>query len=409
MSRFALPLGERFALAVSGGPDSMALALCARLWCEKNHHPLPQAFIVDHALREESAAEAALVRQRLQALGITAEVLLWQHEAVTSAIHSSARRARYQLLLNACRCHKITSLLFAHQREDQAETILMRFAKGSGVDGLAGMAAESVKEGIRILRPFINQSKQRLIATCDAAGISYVTDPSNKAQKFARGRLREVMPLLADEGLTIDRLVDIGIRAAETREAMDCFTDEFIAAHSHQDEWGVIYFEKSALLATPRAIALRAISRALQTIHAEFYAPTHASLSLLLDTLKNEATFSARTLNGCLVSENQKYLIFMREFSAITETLSISTGETVIWDGRWQITCAAGEGTDGATVKALGNPPHEVLDRLSPDLRHKLPQGRIRATLPALWVGSEIKCLPTNVQLIAKWRGRDPN
>jgi tRNA(Ile)-lysidine synthase len=389
------PPEGRLALAVSGGPDSMALAFAAKQWSDHNHFPSPQAFIVDHSMRPESGLEAAEVKSRLESLGVNAEILRWIHAPLTSRLHSEARKARYRLLLQACREHNIASLLFAHQREDQAETILMRLAKGSGLDGLAGIPAQSVMEGVRILRPLLTVPKERLIATCRAAGISFVSDPSNKLEKFARGRLRRVMPLLADEGLSIGRLIDFGVRASEARDALEHYTQEFLRTFGHRDDFGVIFIEKVGLLAVPRAVALRALGLALQSVHTEDYAPSHASLSLLLDALKHEGVMPPRTLNGCRIALSKKHVTVTREFAAITAIIPIRAGESVVWDGRWRITLAATEATaDIYTIKALGNPPHEVLDRLSPGLRHKVPQGRVRAALPALWRGDELVRIP---------------
>ena len=387
------PGEERIALAVSGGPDSMALAFAVKRWSEQNHYPSPLAFIVDHGLREESSREASEVKLRLQALGVGAEILRWEHAAMTSRLHSEARKARYRLLLEACERHGFSVLLFAHQREDQAETILMRFSKGTGLDGLAGIPAQNVMRGVRIMRPFLTVPKERLIATCAAANIPFVTDPSNRLEKFARGRMRRVLPLLAEDGLTVERLIDFGVRAAEARDALDHYTGEFLVKAGYQTEFGVIAIDKAALLAAPRAIALRGLSLSLQAIHREDYAPLHASLSLLFDAIKDEDILPPRTLNGCLISQSKKQVMMMREYAGITETALLKAGESVIWDGRWQVTLTA-EAPQGYRVQALGNPPHDVLDRLSPTLRHKVPQGRIRAALPALWQDDEITVIP---------------
>jgi hypothetical protein len=202
------------------------------------------------------------------------------------------------------------------------------------------------------------------------------------------------MPLLAEEGLTIERLVDFGVRAAEARDALEHFSHEFLRDAGQQDEFGTIFLNKEKLRHAPRAIALRAISHALQTVHADAYAPPHTSLSLLLDALAHDEPMPAKTLNGCLVSERQGQLTVAREYNAITEVVALRAGLTTPWDGRWQVTLASEAGTEKYLVKALGNPPHEILDRLSPGLRHKLPQGRVRSSLPALWLGDEISVIP---------------
>lgn len=416
MKRFALPVGQRVGLAVSGGPDSMALAVLAKAWAEQNGFPPPMAFIVDHALRTGSAEEAATVKTRLQNLGIDTKILHWEHEPIFSRLHQQARQARYRLLLDACRHHGVLCLLFGHQREDQAETILMRFAKGSGVDGLVGIPAEAHMDDVRILRPLLSISKTRLVATCVEAKVDYVTDPSNNLEKFARGRLRRVMPLLRDEGLTIDRIIDFGARAAETRDVLDFYTTEFLKQFTHQDDYGVITIDKKELSKIPRAIALRSLSLALQNIYTEEYPPTRAALSLLLDAVRSEEEMPPYTLNGCLVSCRQDQIVIIRELSAVTETKTIDAGQSVVWDGRWRVSLSSGNEPAAFTIKALGNPPHEVLDRLCPDLRHKVPQGRIRAVLPALWLGDDLALLPfgeesraVKVDLLAKWPTKNRN
>ncbi|MDD3182539.1 MAG: tRNA lysidine(34) synthetase TilS, partial [Alphaproteobacteria bacterium] len=182
---------ERIAVAVSGGPDSMALTFLVKQL--KTSEGL-LALIVEHGLRDESAQEAAEVATRLRAMEIETEILPWRHDGVKSRVHVKAREARYGLLIDACKRHGITTLALAHHAGDQAETILMRFAKGSGIDGLAGMSAVTEVDGVRLVRPLLGKPKARLIATCEAHHIVYVTDPSNEADKYARGRLRRVLP-----------------------------------------------------------------------------------------------------------------------------------------------------------------------------------------------------------------------
>ncbi|MGB9151713.1 MAG: tRNA lysidine(34) synthetase TilS, partial [Alphaproteobacteria bacterium] len=220
LENYAPSLSVPLALAVSGGPDSMALAFCVKRWAQRE----AIAFIVDHGLRAESATEALQVKAALEQMGIRAEILRWEHETVTTGLHEKAREARYRLLTDACRRHGAADLLIAHHRDDQAETILMRLAKGSGVEGLAGMQDQTMRDGIRFLRPFLSLPKERLVATCVAAAIPFVTDPSNDHKKFARGRLRKILPALAEEGLTVESLIGLGARAAEAKEALDYYT-----------------------------------------------------------------------------------------------------------------------------------------------------------------------------------------
>ena len=383
------PVSDRIAVAVSGGADSMALALCIKGWAQRPFF----ALIVDHGLRMESAEEAAQVRSRLEYIGIQAEILHWEHPPITGRLHEKARAARYQLLAEACRRHDAGNLLLAHHRDDQAETILMRLAKGSGVEGLAGMAMQSQRDGLRLLRPFLSVPKSRLIATCHAANLPFVTDPSNGSQKYARGRLRNIIPLLATEGMTTESLITLGERASEVKSALDHYTQTFLREAAQIETGGSIRIDRAKISTVPRAIALRALTYCLRTIHEDDHVPEHAALLALLTTIFDTTQEKTRTLYGCLISIAEKKIMLLREPSAAIETLSLNAGETKVWDKRWRVT--ASENAPTVSIRALGTPPHDILDSIAPRLRHDIPQGRIRATLPALWEGTTLKAIPS--------------
>ncbi len=381
--------GRPLAMAVSGGPDSMALAWCVKMWGRQ-----AVAFIVDHGLRAESAEEARTVKKRLEVIGIPTEILRWEHGPLTTRVHVQARKARYDLLIEACRRHGFKDLLLAHQRDDQAETILMRFAKGSGIDGLAGMAPVTMTGGLRLLRPLLGVPKERLVATCRAAGIAYVTDSSNAKTKYARGRLRRVQELLADEGFSPERLADLGERAREAKEALDHYTRALLRVAVAQDLAGMLKIDLEQMRSAPQAVALRALAACLQTVHPADYAPERAMLLPLLNDVLGEAPMGARTLHGCVVNKTDRHATVVREYAAIADVRSIAPGQTVEWDGRWRVSLGADCNMTDLTVRALGVQTRDALDRLAPGLRQRIPQGRLRASLPALWEGRELKAIP---------------
>ena len=278
----------------------------------------------------------------------------------------------------------IRHLLLAHQAEDQAETILMRLAKGSGIDGLAGMSAHSMSEDIHIWRPFLAIPKARLIATCDVVGLPYVVDASNASERFARGRLRKVMPLLAEEGLSLERLCDLGARAQDARAALDHYARLLLRVGTVRDEAGALRFDREHLRNAPRAVGLRALALCLQEIHAEDYPPEHAALMRLWESLVVDEDMPARTLHGCLIAAHGRHASILREYAGITDKSELAAGASVLWDRRWQVSLIADAGDTVFTVKPLGHPPHAALDQMAPGLRHRIPQGRARAALPAL-------------------------
>jgi tRNA(Ile)-lysidine synthase len=177
------------AVAVSGGRDSLALALLANDWARARDGAIV-ALIVDHGLRAASAREAEATRALLARRGIEAAILSWSGAKPTHGLQEAARAARYALLFEACRQRAILHLLVAHHADDQAETVAMRAARGSGADGLAGMAALVEQRYARLLRPLLPVPRARLTATLEALGVAWIDDPSNADPRFERVRLR---------------------------------------------------------------------------------------------------------------------------------------------------------------------------------------------------------------------------
>src|SRR6202163_3573818 len=188
-------------LAVSGGPDSIALMWLAARWRRAlARGPRLIAVTVDHGLRSEAAREARDVKRLARILDLPHRTVRWTGAKPRTGLPAAARAARYRLLAQAARAHSATHILTAHTRDDQAETLLMRMLRGSGIAGLAAMARESEREGVRLARPFLNVSKSQLIATLKKAKIDFADDPSNRDTNFTRPRIREVMPVLAAGG-----------------------------------------------------------------------------------------------------------------------------------------------------------------------------------------------------------------
>lgn len=375
---------QTVALAVSGGPDSMAMA-----WLAKEQFGIEHlhAFIVDHALRPESGQEAQTVKMRLTAMGIKTNILRWEHDQITSRIHVIARQARYDLLIAACKTHNIKTLLLAHHKNDQAETILMRLAKGSGLRGLSGMKEAIERDGVTLRRPLLNTTKDKLIALCQTHQIPVVTDPSNKSDNYARGRLRRVHDALESEGFTEDRMIDLAARASDATDAITHYAHAFLRTHASPTFGGAVQINRSAFKMLPRAIALEVLSSILQTIHNSPYAPRRAQL---LEILGREDTAS---LQGCLIQKSEKHILILREPSAITDQKPIAPQETILWDGRWQVTYK--DTKTGLEIRALGTQKHAVLQEIAPSILTKVPQGRVRASLPALWERNNLHSIPS--------------
>jgi tRNA(Ile)-lysidine synthase len=206
-------------LAVSGGPDSTALmGLAAAIAAD-----LPRLAVatVDHGLRPGSRDVAEAVATQAAALGLGAQILTWVGAKPVTRIQETARRERYRLLTDAARALGASHLVTAHTLDDQAETVLLRMSRGSGVAGLAGMAACVTRDGIAHVRPFLGVPKCSLVATCLSLRLPVAADASNTDPRFARARLRRLMPMLAEEGLDARRFAVLAGRMAEASAVID--------------------------------------------------------------------------------------------------------------------------------------------------------------------------------------------
>ncbi|MCG7394312.1 tRNA lysidine(34) synthetase TilS [Microvirga sp. ACRRW] len=248
--------------AVSGGPDSMAMMHLLARWAPAHRPPILVA-TVDHGLRPEAAEEAAFVAQEASALGLPHRTLVWTGDKPQTGLQEAAREARYRLLGQLAREIGASHLVTAHTQDDQAETILMRLAKGSGLKGLAGMRRERHREGLVHVRPLLDWPKAALLDLCWRNGWGFVTDPSNADERFARVRWRGLMPLLEKEGLTAERLARLAERAAQVEEALEIKARRALEASHPEAGEGTFAFQAACLVEEPFEIALRILQQAL--------------------------------------------------------------------------------------------------------------------------------------------------
>jgi len=253
---------KKILIAVSGGPDSMALLLLAHRWRE-NHGGELIAATVDHGLRPEAKEEAALAAAFSHKLGVPHHVLRWTGEKPPTGIQEAAREARYALLCGLAKTENIEAIVTAHTRDDQSETFLMRLARGSGLSGLAGIRARSNRDGILLLRPLLDLPKARLIATMEAAGIGYAEDGSNRDPRFTRVRLRELSGALAQEGIDPARIAGVTRRLARADAAIEAAVDDAQRKLIGMVSGGRTEIAASTLFGLPDEISLRLLGRAI--------------------------------------------------------------------------------------------------------------------------------------------------
>ncbi len=263
-------------LAVSGGPDSTALMMLAARWVQSlKRKPKLLAVTIDHGLRAESKREAASVARLARKLKVPHRTLRWTGKKPKTGLPQAARQARYRLLGDAARKSGAAHVLTAHTLDDQAETVLIRLLRGSGMTGLGAMARLAKlpgdeEGGIELVRPLLEIPKARLVATLKAAKISFADDPTNRDPRFTRARLRGLMPQLAAEGLDARRLALLATRLKRADTAIEAVTDQaldFLAAGVHAP--GVMAFEAAGFFILPAEIGLRMLGRAVTRLGNE--------------------------------------------------------------------------------------------------------------------------------------------
>ncbi len=264
---------RKILIALSGGPDSTALAWLATCWRvarlaagdELGKVPSLLAATVDHGLRPDSTAEAEQVGRWCASIGLQHHILRWQGEKPARGIQDAARNARYDLLIRLAHETGADALAVGHTQDDQAETVLFRLARGSGLSGLAAMKLVSERYDIKILRPFLDVPKARLVATLHAEKIGFVQDPANANPRFTRARLRTLAPSLAQEGLDARRLSLFAARMARADAALETATDQAESAIGQVAPEGgeVVQLSGAGLARLPDEIALRLLGRAI--------------------------------------------------------------------------------------------------------------------------------------------------
>jgi len=382
----------RVALAVSGGPDSVALMQLAARWREaRDAGPALSVLSVDHGLRAASRGEAELVGRMAAALDLPHVILTWNNDGAGAGVQARARTARYDLMAAYCHANDIAALVTAHTLDDQAETFLMRLKRGSGLDGLAAIPERGAWAGIAVLRPLLDVPKARLVATLDAARIPFISDPSNIDPRFERARLRGSSDALAALGLTPEALALSARRLRRAREALDAAAQEFLAINSEISEAGYALVASEALDAAPHEIGLRALSQLIGVVGGGETPLQLAKLETLLAGLQQDLG-KAHTLGRCRLEPCAGRLGIFREVrgKGLPE-LRLRPGERLLWDNRFRVELAASE-SKPVMVKALGESGWRHL-REGSALASSLPRLAGR-TLPSCWRGDTLLGLP---------------
>lgn len=373
-----------FAVAVSGGADSLALTLLAADYAKI------RAFTVDHRLRPGSRGEARAVHAMLTARGIPHEILVPEGEAARRNVEAEARLARYRLLEAACTDTGIRHLLLAHHREDQAETLLLRLARGSGLEGLAAMRPSAPPLidplGPWRHRPLLELPRARLRATVDKAGLAPIEDPSNADPRYLRNRIRRLLAEGILPGLTPARLATTAAHLRRAQKALDIEIDNLLTTSVTVHPSGHATIRRAPFLDVPGEIALRALSRLLAHLSDRPFGPRMAALERLWSALRRK-DFRGATLAGCrILPAGGGQWLLAREAAAMEPPCNLSVERRGRWDGRFEVRLdrSAGAGWTAGPLAPLSW--REIQARFAPSVVQELRllPGVVRPTIAAL-------------------------
>lgn len=385
-------------LAVSGGSDSTALMHLIARWRQRHagREQLIRVVTVDHALREASRDEADAVGRAAAALGFPHHVLTWREPKPAAGLQDAARSARYRLMTEtlASLGEPNAALVTAHTAEDQAETLLMRLARGSGIDGLSAMPeSRPLQPGkpYALVRPLLGVSKVRLVATLRAAGIDWSEDPSNTRREFERVRLRAATETLAELGLTVEALTASARRLQRARAALDTASINFEAKVLNVNGGAYASIRRDAFAAAPAEHRLRLLARVLSRFGGTSPPARLAKLETLVERLERNGDHTL-TLGGCvIVASPGEIRVFREPGRTALPAIDLQDDTPVVWDERFEVSVSGlVAGRSPVRVRSLGPAGYATL---KPSLATVIPR-RAAITLPAFWQGDALLAVP---------------
>lgn len=326
-------------LAVSGGADSLALLLLAQRWAASlPAAPRLHVYSVDHGLRSEAAGEVAMVLGVAKSLGIAATGLHWDGDKPITGVQEAARLARYGLIGAAMAADGVSVLLTAHHRNDQAETVLMRMAHGSGIEGLRGMADMAEVEGVRVHRPLLGADPVALAEVVAAAGLTPAADPSNTDSHYERVRWRQTLPQLAALGLDAAMIAGFAERMGEADAAIAQMADGCFTEIVRLDGFGAARIELSPFIGLSPAISTRLLSRVLKIVGGRQKPRALGQVERLRQAIAEGVLPRSTTVLGCVIRLKDGAIAVAREpgRSVPSDAALLPHGE-LVWDERFRI------------------------------------------------------------------------
>ena len=289
-------------VAVSGGADSLALTLLANEYAKLKGHAI-QAVTVDHGFRPESKAEAVTVFGILGAQNISHHTLVWSHEESLNRKHERARAARYQLLIDFCKKYENPVLMTAHHAQDQAETILMRFLKGSGPAGFQAIQAARHEDDVPIIRPLLGIAPSDLREHLNEQRITWIEDPTNTDTLYERTRVRQLVQHIKDLGWDESGIITSAAKIYSLHQSLENLTsgyaEDFVINNSPLTVDQPIFFN------CPLQIQQEWLRSAIWSIGEASYPKPYSTIDAVLEIIK-QPKVAGYKIAGCLIHVSKK-------------------------------------------------------------------------------------------------------
>ena len=306
-----LNINKKFIVAVSGGPDSLALSFLAKIYSIKKCTDV-KYFIVDHKLRNNSTLEAKHVKKKLKDFAIKLNILTWKGLKPKKNIQSIARDKRYELLTGIAKKHRIQNILLGHHLDDLFENFFIRILRGSGLQGLVSLDRETQKNQINLIRPLIKIDKKDLIYISNYIFGSYVKDPSNEDDKFKRVKIRNFLEQLSLEGLDRKKFFLTIKNLKLANENVKFYTKKNLDKNVTilQNKQKAIL--KEDFFSQSNEVVFRSLAEVIKLVGKKYYAVRGKKIDKIIHLIKSKSSFKV-TLGDCIIKKVNQTLILSKE------------------------------------------------------------------------------------------------
>ena len=306
-----LNINENFTVAVSGGPDSLALSFLAKIYSIKNFLNI-KYFIVDHKLRKNSTSEAKYVQKQLKKFLINSNILTWNGIKPKKNIQSIARKKRYKLLVNESKKFKIKNILLGHHLDDLFENFFIRILRGSGLKGLVSLDQRTQNEKINFIRPLLNFDKKDLIYISKYVFSSFIEDPSNKNDKFKRIKIRNLLKQLEAEGLDKNKFLLTIKNLKFANETIKFYTKKNLEENTTilQKKKSVVI--KNIFFQNSTEVVFRSFTEVVKIVGNKYYPTRGKKIDMIIQLINDKSSFKV-TLGGCVIKKVNETVIVSKE------------------------------------------------------------------------------------------------